>query len=130
MKKIHSWFIAILYAIYKKFPLLEWFLCSLCETEMELKTVFDKKLRDYINYSDIGMVSDAEKDIPDKTFYCESCPFKCRSKIAKFLFGYQLSGYCYYLRRGDFSFIRYTDLLWDGCKCCGINDDLEDEEWK
>jgi hypothetical protein len=36
-----------------------------------------------------------------------------------------MDGFCYYLNRGDFTFGHPTDLLWDGCKCCGINEQEE-----
>ena len=30
--------------------------------------------------------------------------------------------------KGDFSYVQPTDLLWDGCKECGIGEDFDDEE--
>ena len=38
-----------------------------------------------------------------------------------------MNGFCYYLNQGDFTFGHPTDLLWDGCKCCGVNNDIEDD---
>ena len=35
--------------------------------------------------------------------------------------------YCYYLGKGDYSFIRGTAILWDGCKECGRYE-FEDDE--
>jgi hypothetical protein len=37
----------------------------------------------------------------------------------------QGNGFCHYIKRGDFT-SPGTDLLWDSCKCCGINDNEED----
>lgn len=39
----------------------------------------------------------------------------------------QSNGFCHFIKRGDFT-SPGTDLLWDSCKCCGINDDIEDYE--
>ena len=69
----------------------------------------------------------ADKNIPKETFYCEGCMYKGRSKLAKFFFGYQSCGYCYYLGKGDFSFIKPTMILWDGCKECGRFEDIPEE---
>ena len=123
-----------LYSFYSKHPLIEWILKSLCEAEMELKLVADKNFRYDLDTADVGGggenhdKSDAMLNIPEHTFYCEGCPYGDRSELARFLFGYQSCGYCYYLGKGDFSFNRPTDLLWDGCKCCGINEDIDEED--
>lgn len=125
-----------LFSIYEKCPLLEWFLCSLCETEMQLKVAFDKEFKHYLDTADVCIFSSptelgksqAMLDIPKQSFYCSGCPFKDRSDIADLLFGEQSSGYCYYLGKGDFSFIRPTRLLWDGCKECDISVDLEESD--
>ena len=114
---------------------LEFILSSLCELEMQLNLIFDKKLRHYINCADTIFVSEgqeksySEQFIPKKTFYCEGCIYRRRSRLADFFFGYQSSGYCYYLGKGDFSFVKSTTLLWDGCKECGryVDIDIEDE---
>jgi len=45
----------------------------------------------------------------------QPCPFWDRFPN----FPKQDNGYCHYLKRGDW---QGTDLLWDQCKCCGIND--------
>ena len=63
-----------------------------------------------------------EEVIPQDTLYCEDCPFRSYSKLADFLFGQGY--YCLFIRRGDFSFSQATDLLWDGCKCCGQGEDV------
>lgn len=39
----------------------------------------------------------------------------------------QGNGFCHYIKRGDFT-SPGTDLLWDSCKCCGVNDNDEDCE--
>jgi hypothetical protein len=39
----------------------------------------------------------------------------------------QGNGFCHYLKSGDFT-SPGTDLLWDSCKCCGVNDNDEDYE--
>ena len=39
----------------------------------------------------------------------------------------QANGFCHYLKQGDFT-SPGTDLLWDSCKCCGVNDFDEDYE--
>ena len=109
----------IAYLIYdRKWIWLEWLISSLAHTEMELKLVFDKELKEEIEQSDYTA-------IPKQSLYCQSgpdfCPFGVfTSSIAKFFYGSQCDGYCYYLSKGDFSFNRPTDLLWDGCKECGI----------
>ena len=68
---------------------------------------------------------EAYKLIPKNTLYCYDnmiqCPFHEISIIAYNLYGSQRCGYCYYLGKGDFSFIRPTDLLWDSCKECGVS---------
>jgi hypothetical protein len=37
----------------------------------------------------------------------------------------QMNGYCIYLMNGDWD-ARGFGLLWDSCKACGINEDLEE----
>lgn len=114
---------------------LDFIISSLCELEMNIPLLFDAEFRDLINYSDIIQKypineekSKAQLLIPENTFYCEGCPFESRSKLAIFFYGYQSAGYCYYLGKGDFSYIKPTDILWDGCKECGINEDVEFDE--
>lgn len=130
-KYLHIHFNNFLFMIYDKCPILEWMLCSLCEAEMQLKAVFDKEFKDYLDTCNVGVgdtfKSQAMLDIPKNSFYCSNCPFSDRSKIASFIFGEQSSGYCYYLGKGDFTFINPTTILWDGCKECGINEDIEEE---
>lgn len=51
-----------------------------------------------------------------------TCPFwdKPEDKVAEY--GDQMAGYCSYLKVGDWM-EDGTDLLFDQCKACGINDD-------
>ena len=113
---------------------LEFVLSGLCELEMQFKLIFDKKLRHYVNCADTIFISEgqeksySEQFIPKKTFYCEDCIYQGCSKLANFFFGYQSSGYCYYLGKGDFSFMKPTTILWDGCKECGRYEDIEIED--
>ena len=112
---------------------LEFILKSLCELEMQIKLIFDEEFRHYVDCADTVFVSAGQKEsyadenIPKETFYCEDCMYKGRSKLAKFFFGYQSCGYCYYLGKGDFSFSKATTLLWDGCKECGRFEDIPEE---
>jgi len=113
---------------------LEFILSNLCELEMQFRLIFDKKLRHYINSADTVFVSAgqeksySEQFIPKNTLYCEDCIYKGTSKLANFFYGYQSCGYCYYLGKGDFSFMKPTDILWDGCKECGRYEDIEIED--
>lgn len=117
MKAIHIHFCNLLFEIYNKCPILEIILCSLCELEMYIKHIkyFSKDGIDF-------------REIPTKTLYCSGCPYGDCSEIARFVFGSQSDGYCHYLNKGDFSYVQPTDLLWDGCKECGVGEDFDDEE--
>ena len=112
---------------------LEFLISSLCEFEMQLKLIFDEDFRHQVDNSDTVFVSAgqdksyAEENIPKNTFYCEDCIYKGRSKLAKFFYGYQSCGYCYYIGKGDFSFSKPTTILWDGCKECGRFEDIPEE---
>ena len=118
-----------IYGLYNKCPILELLLKNLCELEMQWRILFDKDFRDYLDTSDVkhadGSPTSAQADVPKK--YCSACPYYGKSVIANVIFGNQSDGYCYYLGKGDFSFIRPTELLWDMCKECGINE-FSDEE--
>lgn len=120
-----------MFEIYNERPLIEFLISSICELEMHIPIIKNEELRDNINTSDVvNMYTNttmAQEKIPKDTLYCGNCPFQGHSKIASLIFGSQYSGYCYYLGKGDFSFIRPTSLLWDGCKECGIEFE-EDEE--
>lgn len=64
---------------------------------------------------------DDESKIPKNNIYCSDCPYRTHSMIVNLIYGSQCDGYCYYLNRGDFSYINSTMLLWDGCKECGVS---------
>jgi hypothetical protein len=40
----------------------------------------------------------------------------------------QNNGYCSFLAEGDWYSRESLGLLWDACKICGINEDLEEEQ--
>ena len=96
----------LFYALYCHIPFLEWILCSLCELEMSFNVLkkYSKKC-------------DWQETIPKDTQYCSGCEYGSWSYLADFFFGD--GAFCYYLGKGDFSYITPTDLLFDGCKCCG-----------
>ena len=48
------------------------------------------------------------------------CPYLSFSRVAEFFYGKQMCGYCHFLKGGDYN--GGTDLLWDMCKECDIND--------
>ena len=127
--KLHNYLIYVLFKICAKFTPLKVFLCNLCDLEMQCKVMFNKNYLGYLENSDIlnkgEEMSNAQRDIPEG-FYCEECPFKGRSSLANLFFGSQSDGYCYYLGKGDFSYIHPTDLLWDSCKECGVNDNYDE----
>lgn len=122
----------IAYLIYEKnWYWLHALISLLCETEMKIRLLLDKEY--YEKLSCAGMCTYGEKPyiyyaIPHNTLYCDGCPFRHKSEIADVLFGYQSSGWCDLIGRGDFSFVNPTDLLWDGCKECGYYEWEEDEE--
>ena len=137
-KKLHFKFQDIIcYLIYdREWLWLEFIISLLCEIEMQFPLIFDKEFKYSLNTADSRRISPppeeketfAEREIPKNTMYCEDCIFRNYSKIATFFYGHQSCGYCYYLSKGDFSFVRPTDILWDGCKCCGIGEEMYDEE--
>lgn len=102
---------------------------TLCYLEMNLKLAKDPELRDSLYSGDVSVGPEhkswCQTQIPENTLYCEGCPFQGRSSIARFFYGSQMSGFCYYLNQGDFTFGHPTDILWDGCKCCGVGEDLD-----
>ena len=113
----------IAYLVYDKDCLwLEFIISILADIEMQKELIFNADLK-----SKTFDAWYAKKEIPKNTIYCENCIFMATSRIANFFYGEQSSGYCYYLGKGDYSFISPTLLLWDGCKECGINEDLEEE---
>lgn len=116
---------------------VEWLISTLSQLEMEIKLLFDKELRNDLYCCNVGQGYDengkittkAVQNIPKHTLYCQGCAYGVySSSIARFFYGEQSDGWCYYLGKGDFSFTNPTDLLWDGCKCCGINEDIEIDE--
>jgi hypothetical protein len=64
--------------------------------------------------------------VPKDVCYCMSCPFQDTMPQ----FGHQMDGYCHLICRGDWMDMDEggTDLLWDGCKECGINTEMSPEE--
>lgn len=119
---------------------LHLFISTLATFEMECQLIGDKEFKDrYIDQADIKWISGEGIDKPDEhvpswevipknTMYCEGCEYYGNSNIANALLGSQCDGYCYYLGKGDFSFVRSTDLLWDMCKCCGRYEFEGDDE--
>lgn len=112
-----------------KHKLLKYIICLICTVEAEVRFITDSKLCDFLDNCSSKVVNEDEDlladnfpindVIPSNTYYCEDCDMRSFSKLAQLIFG---SGhYCLYLQRGDFSFSQPTDLLWDGVKCCGIN---------
>lgn len=98
----------------------------LCQIEMYMKILFDNLWFDNLSkQSNYNIVNSAREFIPRNTMYCEDCPFIAKSALATFFFGEQCNGYCYFLGRGDFSFVSPTTILWDGCKECGLYEDME-----
>ena len=120
------------FAIYHHVPFIEWVLCSLCELEMSFSVMLCKGLKEDLDTcSVINKYSgkcDWQEKIPKDTMYCSGCEYGSVSYLANFFFGSQCDGYCYYLGKGDFSYIQPTDLLWDGCKCCGHFEFSEEED--
>ena len=115
----------------KHWSWLELIIASLSELEIGIYLLTHTEVRNRINRCTITSSKDeiwyAYQVIPKNSFYCETCPFWAYSKIAKFFYGEQTDGYCFFLGKGDFSYIRPTDLLWDQVKCCGLfEDQIED----
>lgn len=117
----------ISHLIYEKnWYFIHFIISTLCDIEMGIKLLFDKDFKEHLDSCNIKVIDDKyfpyEYNIPKNTFYCEDCPYRTRSHIATFLLGNQSNGYCYYINNGDYRFINPTDLLWDGCKSCDIDD--------
>lgn len=99
---------------------------TLSDFEVNLRLISNKELFEEVDSAHIWC-SEEEKTvgardcIPLNTEYCDDCPFRTISKIAKFFYGNQSCGYCYYEGKGDYSLTNPSDLMWDGCKCCGEN---------
>lgn len=120
---LHVYFVDLLYNIYNNHPVIEYILTLLCEIEINIKLIRNKTMKKTVELLPYEFL----EKIPKNTLYCNGCPYIDRSKIAEFLFGHQLCGYCHYLKQGDFTFVRHTDILWDFCKECGINEEFEKE---
>lgn len=99
----------------KEWKWLEKLISLLCYIELAPKT---------IHCFAPGKVSGNFRKIPEG-IYCYAnkhiCPFWDSSKVARFFYGEQSSGYCHLLGEGDFN--SDTLILWDQCKCCNIKDD-------
>ena len=132
--RIHEKFVLLIHQLIfeKNWSWLHWLISLLANIEVEFPLIFDEEFRNETNHSDeciklpdgtFGYIP-SSKYIPKDTFYCEGCIYAQKSKIAEFFLGKRYSGYCYYLGRGDFSFIRPTELLWDDCKDCGKYEDV------
>ena len=125
-KIIHKLFQELIaWLIYERqWAWLELLISVLCDIEMSLKLLKDKELKFYTDNADEPTYNNKNETnsdvaIPKNTLYCNDCLYKSYSKLAKFFYGEQSCGYCYYLEKGDFSFTKSTMLLWDGCKECG-----------
>lgn len=130
-KELMRKFRNLIYDLCLKFPLLHLIISELCELEVKINAYKIDGFIDELMTCDVGIgmtgQSQAMLDIPKDTFYCQGCKYSTYSKLARFFFGSQCDGYCYYLGRGDFSLLHPTDLLWDGCKECCINEDIEED---
>jgi len=62
------------------------------------------------------------ESLPDGTIVRPTCPFW--DKILEF--PKQNNGYCHYRKQGDWQ-TGNIGLLWDQCKCCGINETREED---
>ena len=125
----------IAYLIYEKdCKWLHLLISTLCDIEMGIYYIKDKELQENVEGCNIlnpnTNTTLAMENIPEKDFYCGGCIYGHYSRIADFFLGMHSCGYCYYLGKGDYSFLNPTELLWDGCKECGINEgiEIEDEE--
>ena len=111
----------IAYLIYdKEYKWLETIINKLCEWEMYIRGTAVRKV-----FGNFGKIPEG--------IYCYEgfnnvCPYWNFSRIATFFYGKQSAGYCYYLNEGDFN--SDTMILWDMCKCCGVNDeeDIDEED--
>jgi hypothetical protein len=124
----------IAYLIYdREWNWLHLTISTLCDLEMQIPLLQDRDFKYDLDIADMVPPSEkesksfAEENIPKQSLYCQGCPYIGRSNIARTLLGDQACGYCYYLGKGDYSFIRGTAILWDGCKECGRYE-FEDDE--
>ncbi len=120
----------IAYLIYEKdCKWLHLLISILCDIETGIKYLKDKELQENVEGCNIlnpnTGTTMAQDNIPKKDLYCDGCIYSGYSRIAYFFLGAHSDSYCYYLGKGDYSFLNPTELLWDGCKECGINEDIE-----
>lgn len=136
MNKFHKKLIKFL----EEHRLVRYVVCLICSIEAETRFITDKEMCEFLdgchnktletleNGESLDDLFEKETPIdtriPKNTYYCEDCEFKSTSKLARWIWG--TGSYCLYLQRGDFSFSQPTDLLWDGVKCCGINQGIPD----
>lgn len=110
------------YLIYKReWKWLQKFINCLCDIEMKFRAY--NRFNEYIlhGFHDLG-------GIPHGMYCYDSgivCPYWDYSRIAELVYGSQLYGYCYYLGESDYNWD--TQLLWDQCKECGIDEIDEDD---
>jgi hypothetical protein len=121
------------FAIYNNISFLEWFLKSLCELEMSFRLMLDKEFKDRLDTC--GVVNaktekcDWQETIPENSMYCEGCEYWDWSHLAAFFFGN--GAYCYFIGKGDWSYVKPTMLLFDGCKECNLQEyEPDEDEWK
>lgn len=116
----------------RKWTWLDVIIDSLAYLEVNLRLAANNQLREKLYSGDVcseNCESWNHSQIPEHELYCCNCPFQTESKVAKLFYGEQMSGFCYYLNQGDFTFGHPTDLLWDGVKCCGVKTDIDDEDF-
>lgn len=111
--KLNGFISNIVWHCFARFEIGRLIISSICEAEINVRYFFNKKYREWYE------LSDWTKEIPKDTFYCSGCSYRCGSHIAYWLLGRQSYGYCFFINRGDFSYINPTMLLHDGCKECG-----------
>lgn len=70
----------------------------------------------------VGEYCYSVKTLPDGTVTRPACPFW--DKIVDF--PKQNNGYCHFRKQGDWQ-MGSIGLLWDQCKCCGINETPEED---
>lgn len=63
------------------------------------------------------------KEVIPEGIYCDGCPYHDYSKTHE----HQDNGFCWFEEIGDWQ-INQLSLLWDGCKECGIKDEVEYDE--
>lgn len=133
VEKLHDKFRDVIaYLIYDRhWDWLSSFIYTLCNLEMALYLKVDKELQELLRTADQkgeNGKSNIEEIVPENSLYCDLCPFREVSSVATFFYGYQSSGYCHYIKNGDYNDSEGTMILWDGCKECGINEDIEIDE--